>query len=397
MTNTHTEINYIILLFVLFVLPRSLTRFRIPTAVSALILGAISKLFFGLFHNDPTIELLATFGIVSLFLFAGLEIELSEVKSESRIIGQHLLIFVISLGIIAVVIWRIPQLGLREAALIALALMTPSTGFILSSIKAQGLSEREQFWIRVKAIAAELVALVALFLILQSESFHLLTISVITLSVMIAILPPVFRFFARTVAPVAPNSEFAFLLMVAVICAFITRQLGVYYLLGAFIVGIAAQRLRSQLPALTSERMLHAVEVFASFFVPFYFFNAGLHLEKEELGWKSLGIGLAGLVFLTPLRVYLITTLRNKTLTESFQETMKIGTWMIPTLVFSLVIAGILKEKYSIPGYIYGGIVFYAIFNTLLPSLIFKSPAPEYEKQIRAHPIRRKGRNINSQ
>ncbi|MBK7092132.1 MAG: hypothetical protein IPH59_10520 [bacterium] len=68
--------------------------------------------------------------------------------------------------------------------------------------------------------------------------------------------------------------------MLAVVCAFVTRELGVYYLVGAFVAGVAAQRFREELPAMASEQMLHAVELFASVFVPFYFFNAGLHLVE---------------------------------------------------------------------------------------------------------------------
>ena len=63
---------------------------------------------------------------------------------------------------------------------------------------------------------------------------------------------------------------------------------GVYYLVGAFVVGITAQRFRERLPAIASDQMLHAVEVFASFFVPFYFFSAGLHVRHEDFAGEAL-------------------------------------------------------------------------------------------------------------
>ena len=61
----------------------------------------------------------------------------------------------------------------------------------------------------------------------------------------------------------APRSEFAFLLMLAVVAAYISKALGVYYLVGAFLVGAAAQSFRERLPALSSESLVHAVEAFA--------------------------------------------------------------------------------------------------------------------------------------
>lgn len=91
------------------------------------------------------------------------------------------------------------------------------------------------------------------------------------LGAMVAVLPLLFRFFAKVVLPYAPRSEFSFLLIATVLCALITRQFGAYYLVGAFIVGVTAQRFRQQLPAIASAEMLHAIELFAGFFVPFYF------------------------------------------------------------------------------------------------------------------------------
>jgi Kef-type K+ transport system membrane component KefB len=70
--------------------------------------------------------------------------------------------------------------------------------------------------------------------------------------------------------------------MVAVLSAFITRRLGVYYLVGAFVVGVSAQNFKRWLPALGTDNMLHSVEVFASFFIPFYFFQAGLQLNRSD-------------------------------------------------------------------------------------------------------------------
>jgi len=64
-----SEIAYIALLFGLFIVPRIIQRFGIPAAITAFALGAGASLGFGLFRGDDTVALLATLGIVSLFLF----------------------------------------------------------------------------------------------------------------------------------------------------------------------------------------------------------------------------------------------------------------------------------------------------------------------------------------
>ncbi|HSB53374.1 MAG TPA: cation:proton antiporter, partial [Gemmatimonadales bacterium] len=196
---------------------------------------------------------------------------------------------------------------------------------------------------------------------------------------MILLLPVLFRAFARFVVPHAPKTEFAFLLMVAVLCAVITRQLGVYYLVGAFIVGMVAQRFREQLPAMASERMLDAVEAFASIFVPFYFFHAGLVLRREDFTFTALGLGAVFLLVAVPPRILLVSLHRRLRFGERFADSLRVGVPMLPTLVFTLVIAGILRDRFAVPPALFGGLIVYALANTMIPSLVFRTPTPEFE------------------
>ncbi|SYZ74831.1 Sodium/hydrogen exchanger [Candidatus Zixiibacteriota bacterium] len=374
-----TEWHYIILLFGLFVVPRFLQRFRLPTAITSLALGLLAGLGLGLFTGDETIRLLSTFGIVSLFLFAGLDLNFHEIRLEVWVIFQHIIFNIVGIVIVSVAAGRIFHLDMRAALLTALALVTPSTGFILDSIRQFGLDSREQFWVRSKAIATELVALIVLFITLQSVTMGKLGLSFLALIAMIAILPVLFRFFALRVAPFAPNSEFAFLLIVAVASAFLTMYLGVYYLVGAFVVGITAQRFRTVLPSLTSAKMLFAVEVFASFFVPFYFFAAGLNLERSHFSLPAFYTGLLLATIIIPLRLLVVALHRRVTLGESYRKSFRIGLSMLPTLVFSLVILAILRDRFDLPPYLFGGIVIYTIINTVLPGFILRISPPDYE------------------
>lgn len=373
------EVQYVVLLFALFVLPKALQRFRVPTAVTALGLGALSGLGLGWFHLDPTVELLSTFGIVSLFLFAGLDVDLDELRRESSVLIQHLSLRLVALTFVAYTLAWLLNLSPRPAALVALALLTPSTGFILDSLDSLGLSPRERFWIRSKAIATELLALGVLFVTLQSTSVARLAASAVVIVLMIALLPWSFRLFARIVVPHAPKSEFAFLVMVAVVCAIVTRELGVYYLVGAFVVGMAAQRFREQLPAMASEKMLHAVEAFASLFVPFYFFHAGLELRAEDFDLTAVLLGVAFVVILVPSRVVLVWVPRLRMLREPFRDALRVSVPMLPTLVFTLVIVHILRERFATPPAVLGGLILYTLATTVLPSLIPRAPVPDFD------------------
>lgn len=373
-----SEIAYVALLFGLFIVPRILQRWGIPTAITAFVLGAIASVGLGLFRGDDTIALLSTLGIVSLFLFAGLEVSFPDLRKGAAILVQHIVIRVLLVGGTA---WAIVYLGFldwRPAILVALALMTPSTGFILDALDSLAKDENDRFWIRSKAIAIEMVALALMFFTLKSDSVVDLGLSTLVLAVMILILPLAFRAFARVVLPYAPKSDFAFLIIVAVACALVTRNLGVYYLVGAFIVGVVAQSFRAHMPSMQSDHMLRAVEALASLLVPFYFFHAGIELQREDFTLEALLAGLVMTFCAVPVRLLTVALHRRLVLKEPVKQSLKVAVPMLPTLVFTLVIAGILRDQYDIPSWLFGGLIVYAFVTTILPALVTRAPPPDF-------------------
>ncbi|MEZ5287482.1 MAG: cation:proton antiporter [Vicinamibacterales bacterium] len=374
-----TELTYIGLVFGLFVIPRVLQAWRIPRAITALALGALAGLGFHQFQSDPTVSLFATLGISTLFLFAGLEVRLDELWTNRRMLIVHIVSQMVILAVSAWAAQRLFGLPYRASLLVALALLTPSAGFILDSLAHFGLSTSQAFWVRSMTIASEVVSLLVLFFVLQSSSLSRFALGTGALVVLVALLPWAFSLFARFLAPLAPRSEFAFLIMMTIGAAFVTRQLGAYYLVGAFVVGIVAQRFRERMPAMASEQMLHAVDVFASFFIPFYFFSAGLHLQHEQFTVWALAAGAGFFAVFVPLRVALAMGHTRWSLGTPAQEGWRMGTSLVPTLVFTLVIAEILRDRFGVADWLFGGLVIYALTNTMVPGLLLRQPSPELD------------------
>jgi Kef-type K+ transport system membrane component KefB len=372
------EIAYVALLFGLFIVPRILQRWGFPTAVTAFALGAVASMGLGLFRGDETISLLSTLGIVSLFLFAGLEVNFPDLRRGAPVLIQHLVIRVVLVGGVAWLMVRFLSFEWRPAIMVSLALLTPSTGFILDSLDSLAKNENDRFWIRSKAIAVEMVALAAMFFTLKSESMTDLGLSTLVLLAMILVLPLLFRTFARVVLPYAPKSDFAFLVIIAAACALITRNLGVYYLVGAFIVGVVAQNFRAHMPSMQSDNMLHAVESLASLLVPFYFFHAGIELKPEDFSMQALLAGLAMVAAAVPVRLLTVALHRRLALKEPLRASMQVAVPMLPTLVFTLVIAGILRDEYDIPSWLFGGLIVYAFVTTILPAVFTRKPPPDF-------------------
>lgn len=375
------DLTYIVLLVVLVVLPKALQRYGLPGAVTSLLLGLVCGMT-GLLAANDTLHLLSTFGIVALFLFAGLEIEGPVLRRNARVLLQHVAIWLVVTAVTVLVATAVLKFPWRVGALLALALLTPSTGFILSSLDALGLDAGEREAVKSKAIGAEIIGLLVLFVALQSTSTSQMITATAALVGIVVLIPMALRFFAAVVSPYAPRSEFAFLLMVAVVCAFATRKLGVYYLVGAFAVGVAAQRFRQRLPAMSSEKMIDALEAFGSVFIPFYFFLAGLEIPRDAVRWPGLLCGLGLSLAFIPLRIAMTALHRRMSLGETSLRGKRVGISLVPTLVFTLVLAHMLRTQFGAPDYLIGGLILYAIINTTLPAFLLRSRPPEFERPV---------------
>lgn len=368
------EILYLILIFGLMVVPRVLQRFKLPAPLTCFGLGIAAVLVLGSSGHDDTLSLLATLGISSLFLFAGLEVELGDFgRGKWPLIGHLLIRSFVLMGVVYLTI-SLFDYSWQVSALLALALLTPSTGFILDTLPSLQLTDQEQYWVRIKAITGELFALVVLFVVLQSGSVQTLALSSAALLGMIIGLPLLFLFLGRSVIPYARGSEFSLLLMVGVVAAFATYKLGVYYLVGAFLAGFIARLLRKRIPGLASTENLHAIQMFASFFVPFYFFYSGMKVPGGALSFDALKLGLLMTVVVVPLRLGSVWLQRRLIEGESRSGSLRVAAALTPTLIFTLVLATILRERYGISDVLFGALLIYAGLTTLLPSLAMSRP-----------------------
>lgn len=368
------ELVYLLLIFCLLVVPRALQRLKIPAPITSLLLGIGAMLAWGERTHDPVVVLLSALGISSLFLFAGLEVELQALRRCLGRLLAHLAIRIAAMSVAGWFAWRFLHLGWQAAALLALALLTPSTGFILDTLERLGLDADERFWVTNKAIAGEMLALAMLFVTLQAgDPMQFATASAAMVALLVG-LPLLFLALGRWVMPHAPGSEFSLLVMVGMVAAYVTFHLGVYYLVGAFIAGLTARLLQDRMPRLASSGNIHALRLFATFFVPFYFFHAGTTISRDALSWDALATGLAITAVVLPLRIALVWLQRRVFFRESSRSTIRVAVALSPTLVFTLVIAEVLHARFAIPGALFGGLVLYTTLNTLLPSLVLRQP-----------------------
>jgi Kef-type K+ transport system membrane component KefB len=386
------DVEYVVLFAVLLLVPRALQVLRIPAAVTGFALGAAAGPGLGLFASDPTVGLLSNLGMVSVFLLAGLDVELDLLRSDARRLLQHVAIRLLLVAAAAVALAPAFDVGARPAVIASLALLTPSGGFILPSLPVLGLFADEVKVVRGRVLLTELVGLAVLVVASRPATWDGLGLAVAGIAGIVAVVPLALRALMSVVLPWARGSEFAFLVLLGVVCALVARAVGVHPVVGAFVVGLSARRLRDASPAESSHRLLEAVLAFASVFAPFWLFHAGASLRPSDFSAGSFAVGAAFFVVAGGLRVGSLLEHSRWTRSEGALAALRKALPMMPTLLVSLVLAEILREEFAAQDVLVGGIVVYAVLNTVLPSLVVRHiPVPEYGTQALPPWLGRKG------
>jgi len=361
------EIHLLILIATLFLVPKFVERFQIPSALSCLVIGVVLTFFIpGLAHNT-TINLLAVIGICSLFMFAGLEVNVQDLSKNRRAISVHLFVF---LSMLLFCIWGLTELAhleFREAVLYSLALVTPSTGFILDALSNAPLNENQKYWVKSNAISTELIAIALMFVTLQSRSILDLGLGILYLSALILILPMILKFFAKIILPHAPGSEMSFFVILAIVVGYATKAIGAHYLVGAFIVGMSIRRLDTKFEKVELHRLLDAVKLFGAFFVPFYFFRGGSHINMDALSTQAGLLAAVLILIMFPFRMGLVVFERRFIHRETIDQSGPIALSLLPTLIFGLVIADLLYLHFGLRDHFFGALILYTLGMTLLP------------------------------
>jgi Kef-type K+ transport system membrane component KefB len=369
MQDPRSTIVYLAVVFGLLVIPRALQRFRLPAPLTCFAFGIIVAGFFKELVQDSVISYLATLGIAALFLFAGLEVDLDELRKKLPSLAANFAIRGLVLVACARAAAILFHLGWQVDCLVALALLTPSTGFILDMLPHSGLDHEEQSEVALHAVAGEVTAVFLFLVISQASSVKTLLISGAAIALMIAVMPFFFLALGKWVVPFAPGSEFSLLVMAGLICAVITEMLGVYYLVGAFVAGLVARSLQKRIKTLASSENLEAISLFASFFIPFYFFHNGLGVPAAALVASSLLYGLVLAACMIPIRIGVVWLQSRFMQRRGHRASLRVAIALTPTLIFTLVIAELLRQNFSISPPLYGGLLVYAAIASILPSL----------------------------
>ena len=370
MQGPRTTIIYLAVVFGLLVIPRALQRFRLPAALTCFAFGIIVAGFFKPLATDSVISYVSTLGIASLFLFAGLEVDLVELRRELPSLAGHFALR----GLVLVVCARLAavylHLGWQVDWLLALALLTPSTGFILDMLPHSGLDHVEQSEVALHAVAGEVTAVFLFLVISQADSVKTLLISGGCDRPVDCVHAPGFS---------CPGT----------LCGALRAGVGVlpaadgwahlrsYHRDTRRLLPGGRIRCRAGRPVAqqTNDYACFRAESGSNpalriFFCPLLFFSQRTWSAERRAGCQLSVVWFcaSGLHHTRAHRRGLAAIAPHEA--RGHRGSLRVSIALTPTLIFTLVIAEMLRENFAISPPLYGGLLVYAAIASILPSLV---------------------------
>ncbi|MBN1860631.1 MAG: cation:proton antiporter [Candidatus Thermoplasmatota archaeon] len=373
-------VKFFVILALLFFLPKVVgSLLKIPDVLTELIIGIILGIAIpSYFFIDDMLTILATIGIVTLFVYSGMDVETNFIVKNKKFFMEHIILHILIFVVVGLVIELYLHLSLQISFLVSLALTTPSASFILSSIKTIN-KERKQ-WIESKALSGEITGIILMVILLNLSDLTMLIFSLLTLVLLISILPAALEFLYKKIFSKIIGCEFSFIFVVAMISAFITEYVGVHFLVGAFIAGFVAKQFICDI--VKDESYVHCSEhfgqqliigfgFFALIFTPFYFFTTGLNIKRSMFSSDTLIFSVLICIAVVLLRIGVMSLHRIIRIKEKITTAIDINAMCVPTLVFTFVITEILLIQYQINTLLYSILMLYGIFTTIIGSAFF--------------------------
>ncbi|MDO9553124.1 cation:proton antiporter [Rhodonellum sp.] len=271
------------ILFIILFAPILLNKVKIPQLIGLIIAGAIiGPNGFNLLERDSSVILFGTVGLLYIMFLAGLEIDLADFKKNSRksiVFGLYTFLIPMTLGILAGI--YILDFSLITSVLLA-SMFASHTLIAYPIISKMGVAKNKAVNITVGGtMITDTLALLVLAVIagmskgeLTNDFWIRLVISVIVFaSIVIFIFPLLGRWFFKRVDDNV--SQYVFVLGLVFLGAFLAEAAGIEAIIGAFLAGLALNRLIPH----TSPLMNRIEFVGNALFIPFFLIGVGMLID----------------------------------------------------------------------------------------------------------------------
>ena len=291
-------LQFSLILFIILFAPVLLSRLKIPSLISLIIAGAvIGPHGLNLMLRDSSIILFGTVGLLYIMFLAGLEIDVADFRKNSTksiLFGLYTFLISIALGIIVAL--YILQFSLLSSILIG-SIFASHTLILYPVISKLGIAKNKAVNVAIGGtIITDTLALLVLAVVVGISSGELtsgfwirLVIGVTLFGLVVLLLFPViarwfFKHFDDSVL------QYLFVLAMVFFSGFLAEAAGVEAIIGAFLGGLALNRLIPR----TSPLMNRIKFVGNAIFIPFFLIGVGMLINIQAFfkGYETIKVAL---------------------------------------------------------------------------------------------------------
>lgn len=280
---TNPVLKFLLILVIILFAPIILNKIKIPHLLGLIIAGAVIGPYgINLMERDSSIILSGTAGLLYIMFLAGLEIDLGDFKKNSKkslVFGLYTFVIPMTLGILS----GLYVLGFSIATSVLLASMFASHTLIAYPLVSKlGVAKNKAVNITVGGtMITDTLALLVLAVIVgmttgevNTEFWVRLSVSILLFGLIVMLLFPIIGrwFFKRFDDNV---SQYIFVLVMVFLGAVLAEMAGIEAIIGAFLAGLALNRLIPH----TSPLMNRIEFVGNAIFIPFFLIGVGMLID----------------------------------------------------------------------------------------------------------------------
>lgn len=302
---TDPVLKFLLILVIILAAPLLLNKLRIPHLLGLIIAGAIiGPNGFNLVLRDSSIILSGTAGLLYIMFLAGLEIDLGDFKKnkwKSLTFGLYTFLVPMALGTVV----GIYVLNFSMLTSILLASMFASHTLIVYPIISKlGITKDKAVGITVGGtMITDTLALLVLTVIVEMSVgevddwfwYRLGGAIVLFFAFVMIVFPIVGRWFFKRCEDNV--SQYIFVLVMVFLGAYLAELAGLESIIGAFLAGMALNRL---IPS-TSPLMNRVEFVGNAIFIPFFLIGVGMLIDYRAffINWDTIKVGAVMIVVAT--------------------------------------------------------------------------------------------------
>ena len=288
-----------LILFIILLSPILLRKLNIPGIIGLIIAGVvIGPHGFGVLEKSSAIDLFSTIGLLYIMFIAGLELDMNEFKSnrnKSILFGFFTFIIPLSVGFPVCYYF----LGYDfNASFLTASMFATHTLVTYPIVSKLGISKNQAVAVAVGGtILTDTAVLIILAVIignsqgsLDQEFWIRLTVSLAIFSaIMFFVIPKIAKWFFRKLES-EKHSHYIFVLSVVFFAAFLAEVAGVEPIIGAFVAGLALNKLIPH-----SSALMNRIEFIGnSLFIPFFLVGVGMLVNISVILNSSTALIVAG-------------------------------------------------------------------------------------------------------